>query len=46
MCVRGTLYFETYRMLGPEEDDINTMHRYRDAEFTLLSKNLSGLASL
>jgi predicted component of viral defense system (DUF524 family) len=27
----GTPYFERYRMQGPEEDDINTMHRYRDA---------------
>jgi predicted component of viral defense system (DUF524 family) len=27
----GTPYFEKYRMPGPEEDDINTMHRYRDA---------------
>ncbi|NQX69863.1 DUF2357 domain-containing protein [Paenibacillus alba] len=27
----GTPYFERYRMPGPEEDDINTMHRYRDA---------------
>ncbi|MGG1518253.1 restriction endonuclease-like protein [Paenibacillus oryzisoli] len=27
----GTPYYEKYRMPGPEEDDINTMHRYRDA---------------
>ncbi|OAS13357.1 restriction endonuclease-like protein [Paenibacillus oryzisoli] len=27
----GTPYYERYRMPGPEEDDINTMHRYRDA---------------
>ncbi|MNI38936.1 hypothetical protein D3C73_930980 [compost metagenome] len=27
----GTPYFQKYRMPGPEEDDINTMHRYRDA---------------
>ncbi|GAA4840902.1 restriction endonuclease-like protein [Paenibacillus vulneris] len=28
----GTLYHEKYNGLpGPEEDDINTMHRYRDA---------------
>ncbi|MNW52338.1 hypothetical protein D3C74_298540 [compost metagenome] len=27
----GTSYFEKYKMPGPEEDDINTMHRYRDA---------------
>lgn len=27
----GTPYFDKYRMPGPEEDDINTMHRYRDA---------------
>ncbi|MFD0589733.1 DUF2357 domain-containing protein [Paenibacillus sp. GCM10027627] len=27
----GTLYQEKYKIPGPEEDDINTMHRYRDA---------------
>lgn len=27
----GTSYFRNYKMPGPEEDDINTMHRYRDA---------------
>lgn len=27
----GTSYHEKYRQPGPEEDDINTMHRYRDA---------------
>jgi hypothetical protein len=27
----GTSYHGTYRQPGPEEDDINTMHRYRDA---------------
>ncbi|MFC0393527.1 nuclease domain-containing protein [Paenibacillus mendelii] len=27
----GTPYYEKYKMPGPEEDDINTMHRYRDA---------------
>lgn len=27
----GTSYFRDYKMPGPEEDDINTMHRYRDA---------------
>lgn len=27
----GTPYFEKYKQPGPEEDDINTMHRYRDA---------------
>lgn len=27
----GTPYFEKYKAPGPEEDDINTMHRYRDA---------------
>lgn len=27
----GTPYFQKYQMPGPEEDDINTMHRYRDA---------------
>jgi len=28
---KGTSYHEKYRIPGPEEDDINTMHRYRDA---------------
>jgi len=27
----GTSYHERYQLPGPEEDDINTMHRYRDA---------------
>jgi predicted component of viral defense system (DUF524 family) len=27
----GTPYNEKYKIPGPEEDDINTMHRYRDA---------------
>ncbi|WJH36860.1 restriction endonuclease-like protein [Paenibacillus sp. CC-CFT747] len=27
----GTPYWEKYKQAGPEEDDINTMHRYRDA---------------
>jgi hypothetical protein len=27
----GTPYFEKYSLPGPEEEDINTMHRYRDA---------------
>ncbi|GIP33506.1 restriction endonuclease-like protein [Paenibacillus sp. J2TS4] len=27
----GTPYYEKYRAPGPEEEDINTMHRYRDA---------------
>ncbi|MHA2854253.1 DUF2357 domain-containing protein [Paenibacillus lautus] len=27
----GTPYFDKYKQPGPEEDDINTMHRYRDA---------------
>ncbi|WP_339812199.1 restriction endonuclease-like protein [Paenibacillus sp. FSL R7-0189] len=27
----GTSYHRTYRQPGPEDDDINTMHRYRDA---------------
>ncbi|MBH5320896.1 restriction endonuclease-like protein [Paenibacillus sp. GSMTC-2017] len=27
----GTLYHDKYKIPGPEEDDINTMHRYRDA---------------
>ncbi len=26
-----TDYYEKYRLPGPEEEDINTMHRYRDA---------------
>jgi hypothetical protein len=28
---QGTPYHEKYHIPGPEEDDINTMHRYRDA---------------
>ncbi|MGO4372494.1 nuclease domain-containing protein, partial [Paenibacillus sp. MCAF20] len=27
----GTPYYNKYKIPGPEEDDINTMHRYRDA---------------
>lgn len=27
----GTPYYEKYKEPGPEEEDINTMHRYRDA---------------
>ncbi|MGE7274478.1 DUF2357 domain-containing protein [Brevibacillus panacihumi] len=27
----GTSYYQKYRFPGPAEDDINTMHRYRDA---------------
>lgn len=27
----GTPYYNKYKWAGPEEDDINTMHRYRDA---------------
>lgn len=27
----GTAYKQSYGLPGPEEDDINTMHRYRDA---------------
>lgn len=27
----GTYYYDKYKQPGPEEDDINTMHRYRDA---------------
>ncbi|MGP0585394.1 DUF2357 domain-containing protein [Paenibacillus timonensis] len=27
----GTPYWKKYKQPGPEEDDINTMHRYRDA---------------
>ncbi|MDG0792251.1 restriction endonuclease-like protein [Cohnella ginsengisoli] len=27
----GTPYRQTYKTPGPQEDDINTMHRYRDA---------------
>lgn len=27
----GTDYYEKYGLPGPEEEDINTMHRYRDA---------------
>ncbi len=30
-AVEDTLYYKVYRNPGPEEDDINTMHRYRDA---------------
>lgn len=27
----GTPYYDRYKIPGPEEEDINTMHRYRDA---------------
>ena len=27
----GTPYYDKYKIPGPEEEDINTMHRYRDA---------------
>jgi hypothetical protein len=30
-ALEGTLYKQSYFSPGPEEDDINTMHRYRDA---------------
>lgn len=30
-AIEDTLYYRAYRNPGPEEDDINTMHRYRDA---------------
>jgi len=30
-ALEGTSYMDTYKQPGPEEDDINTMHRYRDA---------------
>jgi len=30
-ALEGTDYKNLYHMPGPEEDDINTMHRYRDA---------------
>ncbi len=30
-ALEGTSYKEAYKQPGPEEDDINTMHRYRDA---------------
>jgi predicted component of viral defense system (DUF524 family) len=30
-ALEGTSYREAYKAPGPEEDDINTMHRYRDA---------------
>ncbi len=30
-ALEGTAYKDTYEQPGPEEDDINTMHRYRDA---------------
>lgn len=30
-ALRGTPYYDLYGKPGPEEDDINTMHRYRDA---------------
>lgn len=30
-ALEGTSYRDTYKQPGPEEDDINTMHRYRDA---------------
>ncbi|WP_103108856.1 DUF2357 domain-containing protein [Brevibacillus reuszeri] len=36
----GTSYYQKYRFPGPEEDDINTMHRYRDAIVYLDSTTL------
>lgn len=30
-AIEGTYYKKIYNTPGPEEDDINTMHRYRDA---------------
>lgn len=30
-AVPGTRYHEKYKLPGPEEEDINTMHRYRDS---------------
>lgn len=30
-ALQGTVYQQVYRNPGPQEDDINTMHRYRDA---------------
>ncbi|MFZ5986802.1 MAG: DUF2357 domain-containing protein [Bacillota bacterium] len=30
-ALEGSLYNRAYQLPGPEEDDINTMHRYRDA---------------
>ncbi len=30
-AMHGSRYYESYGKPGPEEDDINTMHRYRDA---------------
>lgn len=30
-ALEGSSYKEAYELPGPEEDDINTMHRYRDA---------------
>lgn len=30
-ALRETPYYNIYRKPGPQEDDINTMHRYRDA---------------
>jgi uncharacterized protein len=31
MALEGTLYHDAYQTPGPTEEDINTMHRYRDA---------------
>jgi len=30
-ALKGTPYHDVYRKPGPQEEDINTMHRYRDA---------------
>lgn len=30
-ALKGTIYYDLYGKPGPQEDDINTMHRYRDA---------------
>lgn len=30
-AIEGSTYKQTYNLPGPEESDINTMHRYRDA---------------
>lgn len=30
-ALEGSMYQKIYQMPGPQEDDINTMHRYRDA---------------
>lgn len=40
-AVPGSTYYSKYRKPGPQEDDINTMHRYRDA--ILYTSGESGL---